>query len=160
MERPQQPNSAKEKMETHIVNQAMTLIRARNLKKRANCFASCGDRRTESQALLGQIYNAGWGVPVDYEQAFKCGHARLRVEVAMVNGGWVCFMTTERGSRIPKSCDVVEKSGREWEILKPRSSLAFSYDEGRGVERDLKECARLFKIAAEAGEPARSYNNG
>ena len=31
---------------------------------------------------------------------------------------------------------------------------------GRGVQRDLKECARLFKISAEAGEPAAQFNYG
>jgi len=39
-------------------------------------------------------------------------------------------------------------------------NLPFAHGPGRGVQRAFKECARPFKIAAEAGDPLQQFNYG
>jgi len=55
-----------------VVGKAMALIRQHKFEEARELLLMPGENGdAESQALLGQIYNAGWGVPVDHEQAFK-----------------------------------------------------------------------------------------
>jgi len=109
-------------METHIVNQAMTLIRARKFEEARELLLPAAETgEPESQALLGQIYNAGWVCRWIMNQLLNGGHARLRVEVAMVNGGWVCFMTTGKGFLGFQKAATWWKKAVENGILKPRS---------------------------------------
>src|SRR5438105_3186973 len=64
-----QPNPA---VETEIVSKAMALIRQHKFGEARELLLVAAEKgEAAPQALLGQMYNAGWGVAVDYEQAFK-----------------------------------------------------------------------------------------
>jgi len=59
-------------MEYQPVEQAMALIRQHQFAEARQILVAAAERgEVESQALLGQMYNAGWGVSVDHAQAFN-----------------------------------------------------------------------------------------
>jgi TPR repeat protein len=149
-------------METNIVDKAMTLIRQHKFTEAREVLLPAAEKgEAEPQALLGQIYNAGWGVPVDYSQAFKWWSRAA--EGGSTDAQWGLGLLYDDGkgvARDSKKAAVYWKKAAELGNIKATINLAFLYEEGRGVERDLKECARLFKLAAEAGEPGAQLNYG
>ena len=149
-------------METNFVSAAMTLIRQHKFAEaQAVLLPAVEKGEAESQALLGQIYNAGWGVPVDYEQAFKWWSRAAAGGSA--DGQWGLGLLYDDGKGVARDSQkaaTLWKTAAEKGNIKATVNLAFLYQEGRGVERDPKECARLFKIAAKAGEPAAQLNYG
>lgn len=148
--------------ETNIVERAMALIRQHKFGEAKELLLEHAEKgEAESQALLGQIYNAGWGVPVDYEQAFKWWSRAA--DGGSIDARWGLGLLYDEGhgvARDSKKAAFFWKQASARGNIKATVNLAFSYEEGRGVERDLKECARLFKVAAEAGEPAAQFNYG
>lgn len=149
-------------METNIVIQAMSLIRQHKfLEAQQLLLPAAENGDAEPQALLGQIYNAGWGVPVDYEQAFKWWSRASAGGSA--DGQWGLGLLYDDGKGVArnsqKAAELWKKAAEKGNI-KATVNLAYLYEEGRGVKCDLKECARLFKIAAKAGEPAAQLNYG
>jgi len=149
-------------VETSIVSKAMALIRQHKFGGARELLLTAAERGdAESQALLGQIYNAGWGVPVDYVQAFKWWSRAA--EGGSTDAQWGLGLLYDEGkgvARDSKKAAVLWTQASQRDNIKATVNLAFLYEEGRGVERDLKECARLFKVAAEAGEPAAQFNYG
>lgn len=149
-------------VETNIVGQAMALIRQHKFDEaRALLLLPAEKGDAEPQALLGQMYNAGWGVAVDHEQAFKWWS--LAAAGGSTDAQWGLGLLYDDGNgvaRDSKKAAQLWKQAAESGNIKATVNLAFLYEEGRGVDRDLKECARLFKIAAEAGEPAAQLNYG
>jgi TPR repeat protein len=152
----------KQKMETDTATAALTLIRQRKFEEARTLLLTSAEKGdAASQGLLGQMYNAGWGIPVDYKEAFKWwSHA---VAGGSTDALWGLGLLYDEGNgvaRDSKKAAELWKQGSEQGNIKATVNLAFLYEEGRGVQRDLKECARLFKIAAEAGEPAAQLNYG
>ncbi|MGA3144835.1 MAG: tetratricopeptide repeat protein [Verrucomicrobiota bacterium] len=149
-------------MDTNIVENAMALIRKHEFRQARELLQPAAEKgEAEAQALLGQMYNAGWGVPVDYEQAFKWWSRAA--EGGSADGQWGLGLLYDDGKGVPRDS---KKAAELWGQAADRGNvkatvnLAFLYQEGRGVERDLKESARLFRLAAQAGEPAAQLNYG
>ncbi len=149
-------------METNIVGQAMVLIRSGSYSNAIQLLMPAAERgESEPQALLGQIYNAGWGVPVNYELAFTWW-SRAAAS-GSTDGQWGLGVLYDEGLGVAKDA---QKAAQLWRKaseagnIKATINLAFLYEEGRGVKTDLAECARLLKIAAESGEPAAQLNYG
>lgn len=142
------------------VNVAMALIRQHKFEEARKILLAAADKgEAESEALLGQIYNAGWGVQVDYEQAFKWWSRAA--SAGSTDALWGLGLLYDDGKGVGRdSAKAAElwRQGSERGNIKATVNLAFLYEEGRGVQRDLKEGARLFKIAAEAGEPGAQFN--
>jgi TPR repeat protein len=161
---PSKTNSPEQsiRMETNIVDEAMALIRQRKFSEAREILLPVAEKgQAESQALLGQIYNAGWGVPVNYEQAFKWWSRAA--DGGSTDAQWGLGLLYDDGkgvARDSKKAAMLWKRAAERGNIKATINLAFLYEEGRGVERDLKECARLFKLAAEAGDPGAQLNYG
>jgi len=149
-------------METNIVEKAMTLIRQRKYAEAHELLLPAAEKgEAEPQALLGQTYNAGWGVPVDYQQAFKWWSRAA--EGGSTDGQWGLGWLYDEGHGVPRDS---QKAAQWWKKaadagnIKATVSLAFLYEEGRGIKLDLKESARLFGLGAKAGEPAAQLNYG
>jgi TPR repeat protein len=149
-------------VEPSITGQAMALIRQHKFGEARVLLLNAAEKgEAESQALLGQIYNAGWGVPVDYEQAFKWwSRATAGGSTDALWGLGLLYDEGKGVARDSRKAAELWRRGSEQGNIKATVNLAFLYEEGRGVQRDLKECARLFKVAAEAGEPAAQLNYG
>ena len=149
-------------VETNNVSRAMAFIRQHKFGEARELLLTAADKGdAESQALLGQIYNAGWGVPVDYEQAFKWWSRATAG--GSTDALWGLGLLYDEGKGVARDSTKAAglwRRGSEQGNIKATVNLAFLYEEGRGVQRDLKECARLFKVAAEAGEPAAQLNYG
>ncbi len=149
-------------METNVVDKAMTLIRQHKFTEAQEILLSAAEKgEAEPQALLGQVYNAGWGVPVDYEQAFKWWSRAAAGGSA--DGQWGLGLLYDDGKGVARDSQkaaALWKQAAEKGNIKATVNLAYLYEEGRGLERDPKECARLFKIAAKAGNPAAQLNYG
>lgn len=155
-------NAPKVTMETNLVEQAMSLVRQRKFKEARELLLPAAEKGdAEPQALLGQIYNAGWGVPVDYDQAFKWWSRAA--EGGSTDALWGLGLLYDDGKGVTKdSAKAVKlwRRGAEQGNIKATVNLAFAYEAGRGVEQNLKESARLFGVAAEAGEPGAQLNYG
>ena len=149
-------------LETNIVDNAMALIRQHKFEEARKLLLAAAEKgEAEPQALLGQMYNAGWGMPVNYEQAFKWWSRAA--DGGSTDAQWGLGLLYDDGkgvARDSKKAAMLWKKAAERGNIKATINLAFLYEEGRGVERDLKECARLFKLAAEAGEPGAQLNYG
>jgi TPR repeat protein len=149
-------------METNIVEKAMALIRQHKFTEAHEFLLPIGERGdAEPQALLGQTYNAGWGVPVDYQRAFKWWSRAA--EGGSTDGQWGLGCLYDEGHGVPRDSQMAAqwwKKAADAGNIKATVSLAFLYEEGRGVKPNLKESARLFGLAAEAGEPAAQLNYG
>ena len=158
------PNIAQpdQKMTTDPASTAMTLFRQHKFDKARTLLLTAAEKGdTAAQGLLGQMYNAGWGVPVDYKEAFKWwSRAAAGGSTDALWGLGLLYDDGKGVARDSKKAAELWRQGSERGNIKATVNLAFLYEEGRGVPRDLKECARLFKIAAEAGEPAAQLNYG
>jgi len=149
-------------MNTSVVENAMDLIRKHEFDQARELLLSAAEKGDiESKALLGQMYNAGWGVPVDYKQAFKWWSEAA--QGSSTDAEWGLGTLYDGGNGVPQDSAKAAaywKQAEEHGNIKATVSLAFLYEDGRGVETDLKESAKLFKIAAEAGEPGAQLNYG
>lgn len=155
-------NSTKTTMKTNLVDRAMGLIRQRKFAEAREILVPAAEMgEAEPQALLGQIYNAGWGVPVDYGQAFKWWS--LAAEKGSTDAQWGLGLLYDEGDGVPrdsKKAAALWKKASENGNVKATINLAFLYEEGRGVTLDLKESTRLFGVAAKRGEPGAQLNYG
>ncbi len=149
-------------METNIVDKAMVLVRQHKFAEARELLLPAAEKgEAESQALLGQVYNAGWGVPVDYDQAFKWWSRAA--EAGSTDAQWGLGLLYDEGKGVPRDSQKAAnwwKRAAEHGNIKATVNLAFLYEEGRGVELNQKESARLFKQAAEAGEPFAQVKYG
>ena len=88
-------------METNIVARAMALIRQHKFAEARELLLPAADKgETEPQALLGQVYNAGWGVPVDYGQAFKWWSRAA--EAGSTDAQWGLGLLYDEGKGVPR----------------------------------------------------------
>lgn len=146
--------------ETDVAEAAMTLIRQRKFDPAKEMLLQSAEKGdAAADALLGQMYNAGWGVPIDYSAAF--GFWSRAAAGGSTDALWGLGLLYDEGKGIAqdsKKAAELWKQGAERGNIKATVNLAFMYEEGRGVPRDLKECARLFKIAAEAGQAPAQLN--
>jgi len=149
-------------METNIIDKAMALIRQHKFTEARELLLPAAEKGgAESQALLGQVYNAGWGVPVDYDQAFKWWSRAA--EAGNTDAQWGLGLLYDEGKGVPRDSQKAAnwwKRAAEHGNIKATVNLAFLYEEGRGVELNQKESARFFKQAAEAGEPFAQVKYG
>jgi TPR repeat protein len=162
-----QPNAPKAHLprdakDAETVDRAMALIRQHQFPQaRELLLAAAEGGAAESQALLGQMYNAGWGVPVDYKEAYKWWS--LASAAGSNDALWGLGLLYDDGkgvARDSRKAVLLWKQASEAGNIKATVNLAFMFEEGRGTERNLAECARLFKVAGEAGEPAAQLNYG
>jgi uncharacterized protein len=155
-------DEAKKTMNNNVVREAMTLVRQGKFDEaRALLLAAAEAGEAEAQALLGQVYQAGWGVDVDYAKAFHWWS--LAAAGGSTDGQWGLGLLYDEGN------GVAEDSAKAVELWQRASShgnikatmlLAFSYEAGRGVERDPARSAELFERAAKSGEPGAQLNYG
>ncbi len=149
-------------METNIVARAMALIRQHKFAEARELLLPAAEKgETEPQALLGQVYNAGWGVPVDYGQAFKWWSRAA--EAGSTDAQWGLGLLYDEGKGVPRDSQKAAnwwKRAAEHGNIKAAVNLAFLYEEGRGVELNQKESVSFFKQAAEAGEPFAQVKYG
>jgi TPR repeat protein len=140
----------------------MSLVRQRKFSEARELLLPAAEKgEAEPQALLGQIYNAGWGVPVDYEQAFKWWSRAA--EGGSTDGQWGLGILYDSGKGVTRDSSkavVLWSRAADRGNIKATIQLAFAYEDGRGTKADLKQSAKYFKLAAEAGEPAAQLNYG
>lgn len=141
-------------------NAALALVRQHKFGEAKQLLLKAAEKDDfAAQALLGQMYNAGWGMPADYQEAFKWwSRAATGGSTDALWGLGLLYDDGKGVARDSKKAAQFWRQGAERGNIKATVNLAFLYEDGRGVERDLKECARLFKIAAEAGEPGPQFN--
>lgn len=151
---------ARSEEKADAVSAAMALIRQQKFEEaRAILVAAAEMGESEPQALLGQMYHAGWGVETDSHEAFKWW-SRAAAD-GSTDALWGLGLLYDDGKGVARdSAKAAElwKRGSDKGNIKATVNLAFLYEEGRGVQQDLKECARLFKLAAETGEPVAQFN--
>jgi hypothetical protein len=145
-----------------IVTDAMARIRKHEFQNAKELLQPGAEKGyPESQALLGQMCHAGWGMAPDYKEAFKWWSRAA--EAGSADGQWGLGMLYDEGKGVQqdskKATEWWEKSFQQGNV-KATVSLAYLYDEGRGVELDLKKSAMLFKRAAEKGDPFAQVNYG
>lgn len=128
--------------------------------------AMAGGRK--AQYRLGLLYSAGGAVPRDVERARRFlamaaeggdEDARQRLAALDDPGGEHTFARAETLSGQARYAE----AAAIYRILttagdsRAQTRLAWMYEAGRGVERDLSEAARLFRQAAEAGDSEAQY---
>jgi hypothetical protein len=149
-------------MNTNVAEIALVEIRQRNFQKaRAILQPAAESGDSGAQALLGQMFQAGWGSPPDYKQAFDWWS---RAAVAgSADAQWGLGLLYNDGNGVQQDAQkAAEWWGKAAERgnIKATVNLAFLYEEGRGVPTNLVESARLFKQAAESGEPFAQIKYG
>jgi len=112
---------------------------------------------------LGVLYENGWGVTQDYQQARVWFEKAVRTGDAAVNKGRVLLSLNGFGvswsHRWGEKCDTAASA-------EAAHNLGGLYLNGRGVERDYKQASVWYEKAAAAGdseamnEMGRFYANG
>ena len=160
--KPSVTNQTRQAMSTNVVEAAMKHIREREFNRAFELLrpaSNAGD--AGAQALLGQMFQAGWGVSPDFNQAFKWWSRAA--EQGNTDAQWGLGLLYNDGKGVRQD----DKKAADWWIkaaekgnIKATVNLAFLYEEGRGVSIDQKESAKLFKRAAEAREPFAQMKYG
>jgi hypothetical protein len=121
---PVQPN---QKMETDTATAALTLIRQRKFEEARTLLLTSAEKGdAASQGLLGQMYNAGWGLPVDYKEAFKWWSRA--VAGGSTDALWGLGLLYDEGNgvaRDSKKAAELWKQGSEQGNIKATVNLAF-----------------------------------
>ncbi len=123
---------------------------------------------TKAQYRLARIYLDGQGVPADpargeawLARAADGGDEDAAEELAALRNGtpddpFVAARRLESKGDAAAAAKAYQKLSNDGE-LRARTRLAWLYEAGRGVERDLAKAADLFQSAAEAGEAEAQY---
>lgn len=128
--------------------------------------ALAGGRK--AQYRLGLLYSAGGVVPRDIERARRFlamaaddgdEDARQRLAALDAEGGETQFARAETLSGQARHAEaaMIYRNLAAAGDARARTRLAWMYEAGRGVERDLSEAARLFRASAEAGDAEAQY---
>ncbi|QID19837.1 sel1 repeat family protein [Nitrogeniibacter mangrovi] len=123
---------------------------------------------TKAQYRLARIYLDGQGVPADpargeawLARAAAGGDDAAKEELAALRAGapadpFVAARRLESTGDATAAAEAYEKLSEAGD-LRARTRLAWLYEAGRGVERDLARAADLFQSAAEAGEAEAQF---
>lgn len=143
---------------------------ARDMKKAEALYAAAANAGGfKAQYRLGMLYSTGGGVARDDDKA------RHYLSLAAENGDQeaiarlASLARPERPLNDFEQAEILSSTGRHGEAaalyrrateagnVTARTRLAWMYEAGRGVERDLAEAARLFMQSAEAGDAEAQY---
>lgn len=121
----------------------------------------------KAQYRLGQIYREGKLVPADPKaaerwlaKAAEAGDQQAAAQLAALRGGTADAYLAARqleSEGKPAEAAVAYRQLSAAGDPRARTRLAWLYEAGRGVDRDLAEAARLFRSAAEAGDGEAQY---
>ena len=123
---------------------------------------------TKAQYRLARIYLDGQGMPADpargeawLAKAAEGGDDAAREELATLRSGtpddpFVAARRLESSGDVGAAAKAYESLSDQGN-LRARTRLAWMFEAGRGVERDLSKAADLFESAAEAGEPEAQF---
>lgn len=123
----------------------------------------------KAQYRLGMLYSAGVLLPGDIDKARRYlgmasegGDKEARARLASLGKPKADLTTFERAELL-SSMGKHDESARYYaEAARgghttAQTRLAWLYEAGRGVGRNLEEAARLFSLSAEAGDPEAQY---
>ncbi|MGH8832353.1 MAG: tetratricopeptide repeat protein [Polaromonas sp.] len=143
---------------------------ARSMQKAEALYTSAAQAGNfKARYRLGMLYSAGSLLPKDVEKA--------RVYLALAAGdgdkdalATLAALDQPAGARMPfQQAEWLSASGRHSEAAalyrklaeagerRAQTRLAWMYEAGRGVPRDLQEAARRFELAALAGDAEAQY---
>lgn len=123
---------------------------------------------TKAQYRLARIYLDGQGVPADpargeawLARAAKGGDDAATEELATLHAGapadaFVAAHRLESSGEAAAAAEAYRKLSDAGD-LRARTRLAWLYEAGRGVERDLARAADLFQSAAEGGNAEAQF---
>jgi len=123
---------------------------------------------TKAQYRLARIYLDGQGVPADpargeawLARAADGGDDAAKEEIAALRSGTpadpvVAARRLESQGDVAAAAEAYRTLSDQGN-LRARTRLAWLYEAGRGVERDLPKAADLFQSAAEAGEAEAQF---
>lgn len=143
---------------------------ARDMKKAEALYVAAANAGGfKAQYRLGMLYSSDGLVPRDLEKA------RHYLSLAAEGGDREAIArlaSLDRPDRPPtdfERAEMLSSSGRHGEAAvlyrnlaeagnaTARTRLAWMYEAGRGVDRNLDEAARLFSLSAEAGDAEAQY---
>jgi TPR repeat protein len=123
----------------------------------------------KAQYRLGQIYREGKLVPADgakaemwLGKAAESGDQEAASQLAALRGGataadpYLAARRLESEGRPAEAAAAYQRLSEAGD-LRARTRLAWLYEAGRGVGRDLSRAAQLFRSAAEGGEAQAQY---
>lgn len=116
--------------------------------------AEHGDAR--AQAVLGEMYANGNGVPQDYAAAAKWW-GRSGIDAALYNLG----VMYEQGKGVPQNYAEAARLYRqpaEQGFAAAQYNLGVFYEHGNGVQQDYAQAANWYSRAARQGHPDAQYN--
>lgn len=127
----------------------------------------------KAQYRLGMLYSSGGAVPRDDTKARRylalaaaTGDADAAARLAALDGPGDRAQTPFERAEIHASRGEHAAAAALYTQLakggdaKARTRLAWMYEAGRGVDRDLAEAARLFLVSAQAGDAEAQYAIG
>jgi TPR repeat protein len=111
-----------------------------------------------AQIKLGEMYQAGFGVPKDLKEAIRW--YRLAADQGNANAQFTLGRMYGTGIRVPKDL----KEAIRWYRLaadqgnaNAQFKLGLMYASGDGVPKDLKEAIRWYRLAADQGDEYAQY---
>lgn len=123
----------------------------------------------KAQFRLGQIYLQGKLVPADRQaaerwlgKAAESGDREAAEQLAALRAGgtaadpYLAARQLESEGRATEAAAAYQRLSDAGD-LRARTRLAWAFEAGRGVGRDLAQAARLFRSAAEGGEAEAQY---
>lgn len=122
----------------------------------------------KAQYRLGQIYREGKLVPADRKaaelwlgKAAEAGDQEAAAQLAVLRGGttadpYLAARQLESEGRASEAAAAYRRLSDAGD-LRARTRLAWLYEAGRGVDRDLPRAAQLFRSAAEGGDAEAQY---
>jgi uncharacterized protein len=123
----------------------------------------------KAQYRLGQIYREGKLVPADWAKAelwlgkaAESGDHEAAAQLAALRGGaaaadpYLAARQLESEGRPAEAATAYQRLSDAGD-LRARTRLAWLYEAGRGVGRDLPRAAQLFRSAADGGEAEAQY---
>jgi X-X-X-Leu-X-X-Gly heptad repeat protein len=114
-----------------------------------------------AQAMLGEMYGNGEGVPQNYAEALKW--VREAADQGDAQGQYDLGYSYDSGKGVPQ--DYAEAA--KWYRLaakqgnaKAHNSIGFMYANGQGVTQDYVEAVRCYRLAPDQGEALAQSNLG
>ena len=114
-----------------------------------------------AQVLLGEMYDCGFGVELDYEEAVKW--YRKSAEQGNPSGQWLLGVMYDCGYGVEQDYEEAVKWYRKSAEQGNSSGqylLGWMYQRGNGVEQDYEEAVKWYRKSAEQGNPHGQYNLG
>jgi len=130
------------------------LLKKKEFVPAKNCLESGTVRgNSKFQTLLGNMYNAGLGAPVNKEAAVRLWKkaAETGWHAAEYNLGQAYFQGAGVARDYPQSLHYFKRASENPDYSWPQYWIGVIYEQGLGVEKDLGEARKWYKISADRG---------